>query len=496
MNGIALDLTPAATTAAPADLPSGFGFDQPSAELLTDVLRRQRATYRAAPLPSAAERRDRLRRLLKALLAHQDAICAATSADFGGRSPTESRIADVLGVVLNIRHAISHVKRWMKPERRGVELLFLPNTARVEHQPKGVVGIVVPWNFPAYLSLGPLVAALAAGNRAMIKMSEYTPATTAALRTMLAEAFATDEVAVFGGDVTVAEAFSGLAFDHLIFTGSPGVGRRVMAAAAKNLTPVTLELGGKSPAIVSRSAKITDAAARITHGKSFNCGQICIAPDYALVPREMVGAFVEAVRAHFRRMYPTGCVGNAEYTSVVTPSHAARIHRLIRDARDKGATVIACEEGASGPRIPLHLVLAPTPDMAVMQEEIFGPVLPVVAYDTIDEAITHVVERDRPLALYWFGHDDGECRRVLDATHSGGVTLNDWGWHAMQSDLPFGGIGNAGTGSYHGVEGFRSLSHSRAVFRERPWFPIGLFHPPYGNVVQKLSVSLFLGRRK
>jgi coniferyl-aldehyde dehydrogenase len=313
------------------------------------------------------------------------------------------------------------------------------------------------------------------------------------LRATLAEAFTDDEVCVFGGDASVGCEFAGLRLDHLIFTGSTYVGRLVMETASKSLTPVTLELGGKSPAVVSRSGSIEDAAAKIAHGKSFNCGQICIAPDYALVPREHVDRFVAALQAHFRKMHPRGSVADPDYSNIVSPIHAARIFRLIEEASARGARVVACEDGGSGQRIPLHIILDPTDEMTVMQEEIFGPVLPIVPYDKIEEAIAYIAGRARPLALYWFGRDESELRQTLNGTHSGGVVINDWGWHVFQNDLPFGGIGASGTGSYHGVEGFHALSHARSVFRERSWFPVKWFHPPYGNLAQRLSVRIYLG---
>lgn len=465
-------------------------------DILQDTLDHQRRAFLAAPAPPAEARRESLRRLKAAVQAHQGRLAAAMSADFGRRSTVESRMADVMGPVLEINHALRHLGRWMKPSRRSPELLFLGNATRVVYQPKGVVGIIAPWNFPVYLALGPLVAALAAGNRAMIKMSEFTPRTTEAVATLLADCFDADEVAVFGGDVAVGRAFSHLPFDHLVFTGSPAVGREVMRAAAEHLVPVTLELGGKSPAIVSRSADLATAARRIVHGKAFNGGQICVSPDYALVPREQVETFCAAAGEAFRAMYPDP-LGDPDYTSLVSERHAERIRALLADARDKGARVQACGPTDSASRaIPLHLVSGVTPDMRVAREELFGPILPVLPYDAIDEAIAHVNAGERPLALYWFGRDRGESRRVMDATHSGGVTLNDWGWHVFQHDMPFGGIGNSGMGSYHGIEGFRELSHARAIFDERPFFPVGLFHPPYGNLVQRLALRFFLGKER
>jgi coniferyl-aldehyde dehydrogenase len=302
-------------------------------------------------------------------------------------------------------------------------------------------------------------------------------------------------VTVVGEELADPNAFTSLPFDHIVFTGSPAVGRIVMRTAAQNLTPVTLELGGKSPAVVSRHYPLADAALRITHGKSVNCGQICIAPDYALVPRESVDAFVAAVMASFQGMYGGRTEGNPHFTSVVSDRQMQRLQAALDDARAKGATVTACAPlpAAGNRQLPLHIVTGATPDMTVLQEELFGPVLPVVPYDQLDDAIAFIHARPRPLALYCFSHDGAERDELLRRTHSGGVTLNDWGWHAINHDAPFGGIGNSGIGSYHGEEGFRELSHARTVFERRRWFPTQLFHPPYGSFVQKLALKFFLG---
>jgi coniferyl-aldehyde dehydrogenase len=384
----------------------------------------------------------------------------------------------------------------MKTSRRKTELLFKTNSVRVRYQPKGVVGVIVPWNFPIYLALGPLVAALAAGNRVMVKMPEVTPATNAVLKALLAQIYAEDLVAVVGEELADPNVFTSLPFDHIVFTGSPAVGRIVMRTAAENLTPVTLELGGKSPALVTRHYPVADAATRITHGKSANAGQICVSPDYALVPREQVDEFVEGVRRTFRRFYGGETAGNEDYTAVVNERQFSRIRALLDDARAKGAHVEACapQPTGDGRQMPLHIVTGLTPDMRVMTEELFGPILPVVPYDTVDEAIAFINARPRPLALYCFSHDGAERDALLRRTHSGGVSVNDWGWHVVNHDAPFGGIGNSGMGTYHGVEGFRELSHAKTVYQRQRFFPIGLFYPPYGGTLQRLALRLFLGR--
>ena len=467
--------------------------DEPEIARMRTVRERQALAFRAQPYPSATERRARLKALRAALRAHQDRLAEAMSDDFGGRSQFESKMADVLGPVLEINHALGHLGRWMRSRRRRTELLFATNTAYVMYQPKGVVGIIAPWNFPVYLALGPLIAALAAGNRAMIKMSEYTPRTTDAVRALLADCFPEDEVAVFGGAVAAAQAFSALPFDHLVFTGSPAVAPHVMRAAAANLTPVTLELGGKSPAILAPGADLVAAARAIAHGKTFNCGQICVSPDYALVPRAEVAEFAAAAVDAFRGYVPE-VRGNADYTSVVNDRQHSRLLDLIADARARGATVTVA--GTAGPdrRLPLHVVTGVRDDMRVAREEIFGPILPVIGYDSLDEAIRYVAERPRPLALYPFGFDAAALAAVLGGTHSGGVTVNDWGWHVFNHDLPFGGSGTSGMGGYHGEEGFRELSHAKAVFKRHRFFPVGLFYPPYGNLVQRLALRFYLGK--
>ncbi|XAH21525.1 coniferyl aldehyde dehydrogenase [Xylophilus sp. GW821-FHT01B05] len=470
--------------------------DHPTAEQLLQQLAGMRAAFTAQPDTPLAARLARLRALRMALRHHQDLLCNAMSADFDGRSVTESKLADVLGLVLEIDHAVHRLRRWMRPQRRRTELLFRMNKAWVEYQPKGVVGVIAPWNFPCYLSIGPLIAAIAAGNRAMIKMSEFTPATTRAVRQMLADVFDEDEVCVVDGPVPVAQAFSALPFDHLVFTGSTAVGREVMHAAANNLVPVTLELGGKSPAIVSRTASLRDAAAKLAHGKSFNAGQICIAPDYALVPAERMQTFVENVQLAFGAMHPQGVTHDEDYTSIVSARHAERVHALLADAADQGAQVIACGELRPGRRIPLHIVQNVKPSMRIAREEIFGPILPVLPYESFDEVLAHLHQAPRPLAMYYFGHDNAESTRLRRHTHAGGMTINDWGWHVFQNDLPFGGIGPSGMGSYHGLEGFQALSHAKPVFQERRLFPVRLFHPPYGGWVQRLSLAIYLGRQQ
>ena len=459
-----------------------------------ELLQRQRQAFDALPFPDLAQRKAKLRRLVAALQRHQSAIVECVNADFGVRSPSETRLVEVLGPVLHARHALSRLRRWMKPRRRSTELLFLTNQAWVEAQPKGVVGIIGPWNFPFYLTVGPLITALAAGNRAVIKTSEFAPRSSALLRQILAECFDEDEVAVCEGGPEVAQAFTRLPFDHLVFTGSPKVGRDVMRAAADHLTPVTLELGGKSPAIVGPGADLRDAARRIAHGKAFNAGQICVAPDYALVPQGQAQAFAQAVGQAWQQLYPS-ISSHPDYTSIITERHAQRLRDLLEQAQAQGAHLHRCgQDSGHGRQMPLTVVTGTQPEMRLMQEEIFGPILPVVEYASLDEAIDYIRQRERPLSLYGFGLNSQERRALLRGTHAGGMTFDDWGWHVFQHDMPFGGIGNSGMGSYHGEEGFRELSHNKSVFKKHRWFPVGLFYPPYGNIVQRLSMWFYLGR--
>lgn len=451
------------------------------------------AAYKKETQPSFEDRKQRLKALKSQLSRYQDVLADAMSDDFGGRSHTESIMADVLAPILDINHVLSHLGRWMKPSRRATEWLFKGNKLEVRYQPKGVVGIICPWNFPLYLSIGPLTTALAAGNRCMIKMPPNCPQTTKVLTEMLAEVFPTDLVRVVEGNHPQAMEISHLPFDHLVFTGSPNSGKAIMANAAKNLTPVTLELGGKSPVIVFDDYDIERAAQRIAHGKGFNSGQICIAPDYAFVPQEKVDAFVAAVAAAHKKMYGQ-IEGNHDYTALVDDAQHQRFHQLLDDAKQKGAKITQCLNEGEGRKTPLYVATNLTPDMRICQEEIFGPLLPVHGYQSLEHVIDYITARPRPLACYLFSHNKEQHEEVLARTHSGGVTINDWGWHVLNHSVPFGGVGNSGIGNYHGEEGFRELSHARTVLQMRGWFPIQLFAPPYSNPIQKLAVRLFVGK--
>ncbi|HEK1683948.1 TPA: coniferyl aldehyde dehydrogenase [Pseudomonas putida] len=466
---------------------------EPSDLVLERLFAEQRQAFAANPMPPAAQRIQWLKSLREALVAHQQALIEAIDADFGGRSADETLLAELLPSVQGLRHTERHVQRWMKPARRSVGLAFQPASARVLAQPLGVVGIIVPWNYPLFLAIGPLTGALAAGNRVMLKLSEATPRTGHALKQLLEQVFPGDLVSVVLGEVEVGQAFARLPFDHLLFTGATSIGRQVMLAAAHNLTPVTLELGGKSPAIVSHDVPLASAAERIAFGKTLNAGQTCVAPDYVLVPRQRLDDFAQAYRRAVQRLFPR-ITDNSDYSAIINSRQLQRLERLLADARDKGAQVLDLypDEPRQGRRLPPHLLLDVNDDMQVMQDEIFGPLLPLVAYDELDEALAYINQRPRPLALYYFGYDRSQQAQVLQHTHSGGVCLNDTLLHVAQDDLPFGGIGPSGMGHYHGREGFQTFSKAKAVLAKQRINAARLIYPPYGKALQRLVYKLFI----
>ncbi|WP_375457282.1 coniferyl aldehyde dehydrogenase [uncultured Methylobacterium sp.] len=467
----------------------------PSASDLARWLDAQRIADRRDGAPPLDRRLRDLEALKRAVLAYQDRFVEAVSADFGHRSRQETRYLDLLPVVTTIGYLRANLARWMRPEPRRVALHFRPGRARVVYQPLGVVGIIAPWNYPVVLALTPLATALAAGNRVMLKPSESTPRTSALLAMMLAELFPPEQVTVVLGDATVAAAFAALPFDRLVFTGSTPVGRAVMRAASANLVPVTLELGGKSPAIVERGTSLRRAAHAIAFGKLTNAGQTCIAPDYALVARDEVGAFVEAFAREVDRYYPR-IATNPDYATIIDDRHHARLHALLDDARTKGATVqeiSAIDDDARRlhPRTFLPAVVTGVTDaMALMREEIFGPILPVVAYDGLEEAIGFVNARPRPLALYFFGGSGPAQERVLAQTTSGNVTVNDTILHYAQDDLPFGGVGASGMGAYHGHEGFKTMSHAKGIFTQPRLNAADVIRPPFGRLFERVLAYL------
>jgi coniferyl-aldehyde dehydrogenase len=462
---------------------------------LREILSQQRTAFLHSGAPSLHQRRADLKKLRSAIVAQRSEIEEALNADFGHRSRHETAIMEIMALIQGIDYLRRKLRRFMRPTRRHVAPHFRFGTARVEYQPLGVIGIMAPWNYPFSLAVTPLATALAAGNGAMIKPSEFTPATSDLLARMLAQIFPQEQVAVVTGDASVGAAFSALPFDHLIFTGSTPVGRAVMKAASDNLTPVTLELGGKSPVIVEKGYALEHAAAGIAYGKLANGGQICIAPDYALVHEDEIGAFTAAYEKAVAALYPNGPASD-DYTSIINDRHYARLTGLIDDARAKGARILEVGRSPGDADRRPHtlapmLVLDANDDMQIMQEEIFGPVLPVLSYRDLDAAIGRVNAQPRPLALYYYGRDGEHQRKVLSRTTSGNVTINGTLLHYAQDDLPFGGIGPSGMGAYHGIEGFRRLSHAKGIFEQGRWNGSTLLRAPFGpltNIILKLML--------
>jgi coniferyl-aldehyde dehydrogenase len=472
-----------------SSLPSSPASTDSTAGELRALLRLQKNAFQADMSPSRAVRVHRLERLNRLIDSHAKEFGEAIAEDFGTRSLTEIRITETLVLQSGIRHAIRHLSRWMKVQRVSTAMAYRPGKSRIIRQPLGVIGIISPWNYPLQLALAPLIGVLAAGNRAIIKPSELTPSFSAALAAAVAGVFAPEEVAVVTGDATVGKLFAALPFDHLVFTGSTTVGREVAQAAAKNLTPVTLELGGKSPAIIDSSCDIEGVIDRIAWGKLINAGQTCIAPDYMLVPRADVDLFVQALRNSMTRLYPT-FLQNPDYSGIISLRHLQRLRELIEDARARGAAVLEIEPvketGSAGRQLAPTLLLNVNDNMRVMNEEIFGPILPIVPYDSPDDALAYVNRRDRPLALYWFGSDNAVRDRVLTATIAGGVSINDTLLHIAQEKLPFGGVGASGQGHYHGEFGFRQFSKEKPVFIQSRFSGGGLIRPPYKPSIERV----------
>jgi coniferyl-aldehyde dehydrogenase len=458
------------------------------------LLKLQRDAFTASRPEPMSMRKDRIKRAMALLKDHGENLAKAMSADFGNRSMHQSMITDIASTVGAGKDALKNMDRWARTQKRKVQfpLGLLGAKAELRYEPKGVIGILSPWNFPVNLAFGPLMQVFAAGNRAMIKPSEFTERTSLLMSELVAEYFTPDELTVITGSPEVAAAFSSLPFDHLVFTGSTATGRRVMEAASANLVPVTLELGGKSPVFMGESADFAKAGERIALGKMMNAGQICLAPDYMYVPESKEGEAIEGVSKGAANMYPA-LLENDDYASIVSDRHFERLQGLVEDAREKGAEVIEVNPGdenfssANARKMPLTILRNVNDEMQAMQEEIFGPVLPVKTYKQIDEAIDYVNKNDRPLGLYYFGEDKGEQEQVLTRTISGGVTTNDVIFHISMEDLPFGGVGPSGMGSYHAIEGFREFSHARAVYHQ-PKIDIaklGGFKPPYGKATEK-----------
>lgn len=464
------------------------------ADRMQAVLEKQKAAFTTALPEPLSVRRDRMDRAIALLLDHQHAFATAVSADFGHRSVEQTLMTDIMPSVSALKHARKHFEIWSKGERRRptFPLGWIGAKANVVYQPKGVVGVMAPWNFPIGMVMVPMAGILAAGNRAMIKPSEFTERVADLFAELVPQYFVEDEMAVFTGGVDDGVAFSKLAFNHLIFTGATSVGKQIMRAAADNLVPVTLELGGKSPTIVGRSANKAKAGERIALGKMMNAGQICLAPDYLLVAKDQEAEMIDCVCKGVAALYPT-LLGNNDYTSIVNSRNYDRLQGYLADASEKGAELIevnpAGEDFATsnGTKMPLTILRNVHDGMKVMQDEIFGPILPVMTYDRIDSAIDYVNAHDRPLGLYYFGQDKAEENRVLSRTISGGATVNDVLFHNAMEDLPFGGIGPSGMGNYHGSDGFRTFSHARAVYRQPGMDIAGLagLKPPYGKATHR-----------
>jgi coniferyl-aldehyde dehydrogenase len=459
--------------------------DLPLAERLRAALELQRRAYMAHPVPTLAERREDLRRLQAFLRDHQDALCAAISADYGHRSNHETRLCELVPAVDGISHALRHLRGWMRPQRRSVDLMTFPGAGnRVIPQPLGVVGVIVPWNFPVNLSFLPLTYVFAAGNRALVKLSENSRHLAALLIEKAPAYFPPEKLQFFDETGGVGVEFSKRPFDHLLFTGSGTTGRAVMAAAATNLCPVTLELGGKAPAIVDGSFPLQTAAERILFVKCLNAGQICTTVDHAWLPEGRIDEFVRLAQAIVPARYPT--LASPDYTSIIDARSFERLLAALEEARARGAKLVPLLPGpaydAATRKIAPHIVLNAPEDCALMRREIFGPILPLRPYRQLDEVVRSINAGDRPLAVYPFSHDRAFVQTVLDRVMSGGVSVNDALFHVAQHDLPFGGVGASGMGHYHGREGFETFSKLRPVFHQARFSALKLMGPPYGRL--------------
>ena len=461
----------------------------------------QRSKFRAEGEVSYATRIDRLKRLKALIVENKIEFAKTTKREFGGaRSYEFSLFSEFAGKVEGIDYSMKHLKEWMKPEKRKTNkpMNFLGGKSEVRHFPKGVVGIISPWNLPFGLTVAPLTSALAAGNRALLKPSEFVPETAALFADVVPKYFSEDEVAVVTGGAEISQRFAELPFDHLLFTGSTNIGSKVMQSASKNLVPVTLELGGKSPVIIGRSAKLDLAGTRLTFGKLLNGGQLCLSPDYVVVPNELEEQLIARVVQEAQSMYPN-ITENEDYAGVINERHFARLQNYIDDAVAKGAklTIVGADKTRASEdnrRMPLHILQNVNEDMLVMHEEIFGPILPVMTYSDVAEVPDMIEPRRNPLAMYYFGKDKSEQEYLLSNVQSGGVCINDITLHYVQEDLPFGGVGASGMGAYHGPEGFRTLSHARAIYSQTmiDVLPIIGARPPFGNKFRK-NITKILG---
>ena len=456
---------------------------------LNKVLEKQKKAHLRDGALSVETRKEWIDRCIALLIKYQNEIVEAISKDFGHRSTESSLLADVAGSIGSLKSAKENIKKWVKPEKRKVTpaiLGILGAKLRVEYQPLGTVGVISPWNFPVTLTFGPLGSIFAAGNRAMIKPSEFTPETSKLMKVMFEEAFKEEEVAVFTGGPDLGEAFSSLPFDHLLFTGATSIAKHVMRAASENLVPVTLELGGKSPVIISKNTNFDMSVKRVMAGKTMNAGQICLAPDYVFIPKDKKEEFISQSKKTVTEMYPS-LKDNPDYTSVINQRHYDRLQGYVDEAKEKGFEVIEINPSnedfsqQAHHKIPPTLIVDPDDNLSVMKEEIFGPILSVKTYEDIEDTVDYINSNDRPLGLYYFGDDKKEMQNVLENTTSGGVTINDVVFHVGQDNAPFGGVGPSGTGSYHGIEGFKNFSHTKTIYTQSSFDGLfGLFRPPFG----------------
>lgn len=479
--------TPAKTTI--------MGGIAPEIQRMHDLLAAQRQAYLQHPHPTAQERIERLARLRKMIVKYQDQFAEAICQDYGNRAVAETKIGEVMTCLEHITYYSKHLTQWMKPSKRHISMMHQPAKGWVEYQPLGVIGIIAPWNYPLLLSVGPLICALASGNHAMIKISSASHQFGRVLESALAEAFPRDLVAVVNGGGSISDAFSHLAFDKIIFTGSTEVGKTIMRAAADNLVPVILELGGKSPAIVHPSMDLKDVAQRLAVGKLWNAGQTCVAPDYLFLPRGQVDKFIQEFSYFTTQMYPS-LLNNNDYTSIINDRQYRRLQGYLNDARAQGANIVEVnpkqEDFSSSRKIPPTLLTGITPDMQIMQNEIFGPILPIMEYDRIDEVLEFINHRARPLALYYFDYDKSRSQYVMQRTHSGHFGNNTVLTHVAQDDLPFGGVGASGMGKYHGPEGFFSLSHERSAMSNPKFYSLKYILPPFNKPIHKLIYTAIL----
>lgn len=456
---------------------------------LNKVLEKQKKAHLRDGALSVETRKEWIDRCIALLIKYQNEIVEAISKDFGHRSTESSLLADVAGSIGSLKSAKENIKKWVKPEKRKVTpaiLGLLGAKLRVEYQPLGTVGVISPWNFPVTLTFGPLGSIFAAGNRAMIKPSEFTPETSKLMKVMFEEAFKEEEVAVFTGGPDLGEAFSSLPFDHLLFTGATSIAKHVMRAASENLVPVTLELGGKSPVIISKNTNFDMSVKRVMAGKTMNAGQICLAPDYVFIPKDKKEEFISQSKKTVTEMYPS-LKDNPDYTSVINQRHYDRLQGYVDEAKEKGFEVIEINPSnedfsqQAHHKIPPTLIVDPDDNLSVMKEEIFGPILSVKTYEDIEDTVDYINSNDRPLGLYYFGDNKKEMQNVLENTTSGGVTINDVVFHVGQDNAPFGGVGPSGTGSYHGIEGFKNFSHTKTIYTQSSFDGLfGLFRPPFG----------------